>query len=100
MWCPPLGQCLTEIRWPLESGRKTGCGSEPCERRDARDRRETASAGPIPAQVTDLRLLPPEPGAADSRGVERFAERPVFWPFLTIEFSRGISLSADLAKSG
>src|SRR5512134_1087098 len=41
---------------------------------------ETASAGPSPAQVADLRLLPPEPGAAVSRGVERFAEQPVFWP--------------------
>jgi hypothetical protein len=74
---------------------KPGCGSEPCERRDARDRRETASAGPIPAQVTDLRLLPPEPGAAVSRGVERFAEQPVFWPFLTIEFPNGIRLKPD-----
>ena len=53
------------------------CGSEPCERRVARDRRETGSAGPSPAQVTDLRLLYPLPGAAVSRVVERFAEQHV-----------------------
>jgi hypothetical protein len=58
--------------WP-----ETCRGSEPCERRVARDRRETASAGPSPAQVTDLRLLQPAPGAAVSRAVERFAERHV-----------------------
>src|SRR5262245_37478214 len=52
-------------------GPETGCGSEPCERRDARDSRETASAGPIPAQLTELRLLPPVPGAAVSRGPNR-----------------------------
>jgi hypothetical protein len=57
--------------------RDTCCGSEPCERRVARDRRETASAGPSPAQATDLRLLQPEPGAAVSRAVERFAEQRV-----------------------
>jgi hypothetical protein len=67
------------------SGWKTGCGSEPCERRDAGDRRETASVGPIPVQVTDLRLLPPDPRAAVSRGVERFAEQPVFWPDSSIK---------------
>jgi hypothetical protein len=59
-------------KWP-----ETGCASEPCERRDAHDRRETASVGPIPAQVTDLRLLPPDPGTAVSRGVERFTEQSV-----------------------
>ena len=58
--------------WP-----ETCRGSEPCERRVARERRETASAGPSPAQVTDLRLLQPVPGAAVSRAVERFAERHV-----------------------
>jgi len=30
-----------------------------------------------PAQVTDLRLLQPDPGAAVSRAVERFAEQRV-----------------------
>jgi hypothetical protein len=80
-------------------GQKTGCGSEPCERRDARDRRETASAGPIPAQVTDLRLLPPDPGAAVSRGVERFAEQPVSGQFVTIEFPRGIDCQHECAPS-
>jgi hypothetical protein len=49
-----------------------------CERRVARDRRETASAGPSPAQVADLRLLQPEPGAAVSRAVERFAKQRAF----------------------
>jgi hypothetical protein len=57
--------------------RDTCCGSEPCERRVAGDRREIASAGPSPAQVTDLRLLQPVPGAAVSRAVERFAEQHV-----------------------
>ena len=82
----PFGNSVARI------GPETGCGSEPCERRDAHDRRETASAGPIPTQLTDLRLLPPEPGAAVSRGVERFAEQPAFWPFLTIEFPKGTRL--------
>src|SRR6188472_882491 len=57
--------------------RDTCCGDEPCERRVARDRRETASAGPSPAQVTDLRLLQSAPGAAVSRAVERFAKQRV-----------------------
>src|SRR6187455_2544967 len=57
--------------------RDTCCGDEPCERRVARDRRETASAGPSPAQVTDLRPLQPAPGAAVSRAVERFAKQRV-----------------------
>jgi hypothetical protein len=48
-----------------------------CERRVARDRRENASEGPSPAQVTDLRLLQPAPEAAVSRAVERFAEQRV-----------------------
>jgi len=39
----------------------------------ARDRRETASEGPSPAQLTELRLLQPVPGAAVFRAVERFA---------------------------
>jgi hypothetical protein len=71
---------------------ETGCESEPCERRDAGDRPETASAGPIPAQLMELRLLPLEPEAAVSRGVERFAEQPVFGDFLAIEFPKGIGL--------
>src|SRR5206468_3069178 len=41
-----------------------------------------------PAQVTDLRLLPRDPGAAVSRGVERFAEQPVFWPISGGRISR------------
>jgi hypothetical protein len=92
-----------------ENGQKTDCESEPCERRDARDRRETASARPSPAQVADLRLLPPDPGAAVSRGastptrwktrvagpgVERIAEALLFsGQSLTIEFPKGIGLS-------
>ena len=75
-----------------ENGQKAGCGSEPCERRVAGDRWETASGGPTPAQVTDLRLLPPDPAAAVSRGVERFAEQPVFWPVLEDRISEGIEV--------
>ena len=48
--------------------------------RVARDRRETASVGPTAAQLTDLRLLQPDPAAAFSRAVERFAEQRVFLP--------------------
>jgi len=64
--------------WPHRQPRwqrDTCCGSEPCERRVTRDRRETARAGPSPAQVTDLRNQ--FPGAAVSRAVERFAEQYV-----------------------
>ena len=67
----------SELSGSPELRRDTCCGSEPCERRGARDRRETASAGPSPAQVTDLRLRQPVPGAAVSRAVERFAEQRV-----------------------
>jgi hypothetical protein len=66
-----------------KKGQETGRGSEPCERRDASDR-------PNPAPVTDRRLLPPDPRAALSRGVERFAERPVSGQAPTIEFPKGI----------
>jgi hypothetical protein len=48
-----------------------GRESEHCERRDPRDRRETAHGGPSPAQ---LRLLYTHPGEAVSRGVELFGE--------------------------
>jgi hypothetical protein len=73
-----------------KKGQETGRGSEPCERRDASDRRESAREGPNPAPVTDRRLLPPDPRAALSRGVERFAERPVSGQAPTIEFPKGI----------
>ena len=63
---------LLRANWP-----ETCRGSEPCERRDARVRRETVIEGPSPAQVADLRLLCPRPGDTVSRGVERFAERHV-----------------------
>jgi hypothetical protein len=65
-----------------ETNRSEPCGvSEPCERRDAGDRRETARAGPSPAQVSQRSRTcasvtssrsPRFP--AVSRGVERFAE--------------------------
>jgi len=43
--------------WEPHLWREMCCVSEPCERRVVRDRRETASEGPSPAQLTELRLL-------------------------------------------
>ncbi len=51
--------------------RETCCGSEPCERRVARDRRETASAEPSPAQVTDSHGPAPAVPVSRSRGFPR-----------------------------
>ena len=55
-----------------------GRESERCERRDTRERRETASAGPSPAQFAELRLLYTRPGEAVSRGAELFGEAAYF----------------------
>ena len=54
--------CARRDAWEPHLWREMCCVSEPCERRVARDRRETACAGPSPAQVTDLPgLLQPAP---------------------------------------
>jgi hypothetical protein len=69
-----------------DARRDTCCGSEPCERRVARDRRETASGGPSPAQVTDSHGPAPaatrtrSSGFPRGRAVRRAAcVRPLVW---------------------
>jgi len=43
----------------MENTARNGLRKRTCERRDAGGRRETANAGPSPAQLTELRLLYP-----------------------------------------
>jgi hypothetical protein len=47
----------------------------------------------LPAQLRELRLLQPDPGAAVSRAVERFAEQ--LWPAATSLRERGDSISPN-----
>ena len=69
-------------------GPETCCGSEPCERRDSRDRGENASEGRVQARSRTWPALCPIPGEAFSRAVERFAEQHV----------SGLKFESDKAK--
>jgi hypothetical protein len=95
----PFGN-LREVDRP-----ETGLIREPCERRDARDRRETASGRPSPAQVTDLRRCNQVQKPAVSRGVEPFAEQAGFWPisrsnFRTLHVGLAFRPGADGGRAG
>ena len=61
-------------------GQKPAGPANICERRDSRDRWETAREGPSPEQLMELLRLYPCPGAKVSRAVEQFAGAAGFWP--------------------